>query len=85
MAIDLSQPNTIILTESQVRDLPGFEILDGERYTDSGDRFYSIGFHDPAVIEYWPTVDLPPEWHCLGFIAHYGEYFAHIKPKRQPN
>ena len=82
MNIDLSVPNTIVLSESNVQDLPGFEALGGGPYQDTGDKFFSIGFHDPEAIEYWPQVELPPGWRCLGFVTSYGEYLAHIKPNR---
>ena len=81
MAIDLSVPNTTVLSESDIQNLPGFAALDGCSYWDTGDKFYSLGFHDPETIEYWPQVELPPGWHCVGFITSYGEYLAHIKPK----
>lgn len=80
--LDLSVPNTITLTESDVQALPGFEALGGGPYHDTGDKFLSIGVQVPEDIKYWPLVELPPSWRCLGFVTNYGEYLAHIKPNR---
>ena len=76
MAIDLSVPNTIVLSESEIQNLPGFEALDCGPYCDTGDEFCSLGFHDPEAIEYRPQIELPSGWHCVGFITSYGGIFG---------
>lgn len=52
MAIDLSVPNTIVLSKSEIQNLPGFEALGGGTYCDTGDESCSLGFHDPETIEH---------------------------------